>query len=188
MRVIQVYTKWVFKRKRKPDGSIRYKARLVIRGFEQTEYGETYAPVSKLTTFRYMIAEAAQHDLLFDHLDVVTAFLNPEIDEDVYMILPEGIPDAGTIVKLRKALYGLKTAPRLWNQEINGFLISLGFTQSLADPNLYIKQSIDNSGSIFLILYVDDMQIFYPRNAKAAVDYIKSRLMKQYRITNLGPA
>ena len=70
-----------------------------------------------------MIAEAAQHDLLFDHLDVVTAFLNPEIDEDVYMILPEGIPGAGTIVRLKKALYGLRTAPRLWHQEINGFLI-----------------------------------------------------------------
>ena len=73
-------------------------------------------PVSKLTTFRYMIAEAAQHDLLFDHLDVVTAFLNPEIDEDVYMVLPEGIPSTGTVVKLKKALYGLKTAPRLWYQ------------------------------------------------------------------------
>ena len=109
-----ISSKWVFKRKRNPDGSIRYKARLVIRGFEQAEYGETYAPVGKLTTFRYMIAEAAQHDLLFDHLDVVTVFLNPAIDDDVYMVLPKGIPGAGTTVKLKKALYGLKTAPRLW--------------------------------------------------------------------------
>ena len=121
------------------------------------------------------------------NLDVVTAFLNPAIDDDVYMVLPKGIPGAGTTVKLKKALYGLKTAPRLWYQEINSFLISLGFIQSLADPNLYIKRSIDNSGSIYLLLYVDDMKIFYPQNAKAAVDYIKSRLMKQYRITNLGP-
>ena len=60
----------------------------------------TYAPVGKLSIFRYMISNAVQHDLLFDHLDAATASLNPAIDEDVHMILPKGIPGAGTIVKL----------------------------------------------------------------------------------------
>ena len=136
-----ISSKWVFKKKRNPDGSTRYKARLVIRGFEQTEYGETYAPVGKLTTFRYMISEAAQHGLEVDHLDVVTAFLNPEVDEDIYMVLPDGVPEANTIVKLKKALYGLKTAPRLWHKTINAFLLSLNFIQSEADPNLYIRRN-----------------------------------------------
>jgi len=76
-----------------------------------------------------------------DHLDVVTAFLNPEIDDDdIYMTLPEGWPEGlnapKIIVRLRKALYGLKQAPRLWHDDINAFLLSPGFTQSSADPSV----------------------------------------------------
>ena len=93
-----------------------------------------------MTTFRYMISEAAQHGLEVDHLDVVTAFLNPKVDENVYMVLPEGVPEANTIVKLKKALYRLKTAPRLWHKTTNAFLLSLKFIQSEADPNLYIRR------------------------------------------------
>ena len=105
-----------------------------------------------------MIAEAVQHDMQFDNLDMVTAFLNPAIDEDVHMIRPERIPVAGTIVKLKNALDGLKTAPRLWRQDINDFITSLGLMQSRADPNLSIKRNIDSSGNIYHLLYVDDMQ------------------------------
>jgi hypothetical protein len=79
-----------------------------------------------------------------DHLDVVTAFLNPEIDDnDIYMTLSEGWPEGHNapkiIVRLRKALYRLKQAPRLWHDVINAFQLSLGFTQSLADPNLNLR-------------------------------------------------
>jgi hypothetical protein len=83
--------KWVFKTKQNPDGSVRHKARLVIRGFEQVagiDFDETYAPVGKLTTLRYMLCQAALKGWKIDHLDVVTAFLNPKIDYDVYMKLP----------------------------------------------------------------------------------------------------
>jgi len=77
--------KWVYLRKINPDGSTRYKARLVIKGYEQKEginYDETYAPVSKLATFRLLLALAAQYGWDVDHMDVVTAFLNPKIDRD----------------------------------------------------------------------------------------------------------
>jgi len=92
-----------------------------------------------------------------DHLDVVTTCLNPEIDDDhIYMTLPEGWPEGlnapKIIVRLRKALYRLKHAPRLWHDNINAFLISLGFTQSVADPNLYFR-----SDGIRIILIVDDI-------------------------------
>jgi hypothetical protein len=84
-------SKWVFKTKRNPDGSTRYKARLVIKGYEQMDYGETYAPVGKLTTFRLLISLAARYHWRIDHLDVVTAFLNPDVDDDtLFMELPEG--------------------------------------------------------------------------------------------------
>ena len=93
MKVIS--SKWVYKKKINPDGTTRYKVRLVIRGFEQvegTDYGETYAPFSKLTTFRMLMSSAARHGWTIDHMDVTTAFLDPKIDcDEVYMSLPPGM-------------------------------------------------------------------------------------------------
>jgi hypothetical protein len=89
-----------------------------------------------------------------DHLDLVTAFLNPEIDDDdIYMTLPEGWAEGSNapkiVVRLRKALYGLKQAPQLWHDDINAFPLSLGFTQSSADPNLYLR----SDGILILLQY-----------------------------------
>jgi len=129
--------KWIYKRKVNPDGSTRYKARLVIKGYEQKEgidYDETYAPVSKMATFRLVLALAAQYGWDVDHMDVVTAFLNPKIDRDnIYMEMPLGIDwlassgsaSSGSALILRKALYGLKQAPRLWYEDIDGYLQSI---------------------------------------------------------------
>jgi len=119
---------------------------------------------------------------------VATAFLNPEVDDDdIYMTLPEGWPEglnAPTIVvRLKKALYGLKQAPRLWHNDINTFLLSLEFTQSLADPNLYL-----HSDGILMLLYVDDISMLYPEDATKAAIEVKARLSEEYNITNLGPA
>jgi len=92
LQVKLIGSKWVYKTKHNPDGSTRYKARLVIKRYEQTDFGETYAPVGKLTTFRYLISLIGKYGTgwIMDHLHVVTAFLNPEIDDDdIYMTLPE---------------------------------------------------------------------------------------------------
>jgi len=115
--------KWIYQRKISPDETTRYKALLVIKGYEQKagiDYDETYAPVSKLATFRLLLTLAAQHGWNVDHMDVVTAFLNPKIDRDkICRSLPPGIEwlESTTIkaesLVLRKALYGLKQAPRL---------------------------------------------------------------------------
>ena len=90
-----ISSKWVFKTKLLPGGGIRYKARLVIRGFEQTpgvNFDETFAPVAKLTSLRMLLARAAIRDWEFEQMDVVTAFLNSElVDDDVYMEMPEGM-------------------------------------------------------------------------------------------------
>jgi len=86
--------KWVYKTKTNPNSTLRYKARLVIKGNEQMQgidFDETYAPVSKMTTLCYLMCRAAQEDWEMDQLDAVTAFLNPAIDKEVYMQLPEGI-------------------------------------------------------------------------------------------------
>jgi len=122
------------------------------------------------------------------HLDVVTAFLNPEIDDDdIYSTLPDGWPEGlnapKIILRLRKALYGVKQAPRLWHNDINAFLLSLGFTQSSADPNLYLR-----SDGILILLYVDDISMSYAQvTAKTAIE-VKAKLSEKYQIMNLGPA
>src|SRR5207237_1428857 len=111
-------SKWVFKTKENPDGTTRYKARLVIKGFKQQygiDYTETYASVGRLDTLRILLALAAEQDLKLHHLDIVTTFLNPCVDQDhLYMLLPPGIQYADAslqefqTVRFQKALYGLK--------------------------------------------------------------------------------
>ena len=123
-----------------------------------------------------------------DHLDVVTAFLNPEINNDnIYLTLPERWPEglnaSKIIIRLRKALYGLKQAQRLWHNYINGFLLSLGFTQSSADHNLDLHRD-----GILVLLYVDDISMSYPQgDAKAAIE-VNAKLAEKYKVTNLGMA
>jgi hypothetical protein len=122
-----------------------------------------------------------------DHLDVVTTFLNPEIDDNIYMTLPEGWPEGlnapKIIVRLRKALYGLKQAPRLRYNDINAFLLSLGFTQSSSDHTLYLR-----SDHIPILLHVDDISMSYPEaTAKAAIE-VNAKLSEKYKIGNLAPA
>jgi hypothetical protein len=138
-----IESKWVFRTKRNVDGSTRFNARLVIKRYEQRhgeDFDETYAPVGKVSTLRYLLGLAAKQHWSINHMDVVTAFLHPTIDrDDVYMALPPGIHSDSGVVLIRKALYGLKQAPRLWWQLIHSFLVGLGFRQSHADPNLYIS-------------------------------------------------
>ncbi|GJX27995.1 zinc finger, CCHC-type containing protein [Tanacetum coccineum] len=86
--------KWIFKRKMKVDGTIdKFKARLVIQGFRQKEgidYFYTYAPVARITTIRLLLALAAIYNLVIHQMDVKTAFLNGDLDEEVYIKQPEG--------------------------------------------------------------------------------------------------
>jgi hypothetical protein len=122
-----------------------------------------------------------------NHFDVVTAFLNPEIDEDyIYMTLPEGLQEGlnapQIIVRLRKAPYGLIHAPRIWHDDINVFLLSDGFTQSSADPNFYLR-----SEGILIVLYVDDISMSYLDSATKAAIKVKAKLSEKYMITNLDP-
>ena len=134
--------KWVFQLKINADGTKRYKARLVIRGYEQHEgidYEETFTPVAMLKTIRVLLTLATLHDWEIDHMDVKTAFLNPLLNEIIYMTQPEGFEFDDRVCHLRKALYGLKQAPRVWYQDIDKFLKTLGFTSSASDPNLYIS-------------------------------------------------
>jgi len=107
-------SKWVYKVKFCLDGSVeRYKARLVIRGFEQVkdkDYKHTFSPVAKLTTVRIFITLATARQLSLHQLDINNAFLHGFLNEEVYMLPPEGYDKAepGQVSKLKRSLYGLK--------------------------------------------------------------------------------
>jgi hypothetical protein len=116
-----VDSKWVFKLKRDYDRNIaRYKARLVARGFTEehgVDYHETFAPTVRVISIRVVLALAAFHDMDVEELDVVTTFLEANIDEEIIMRRREGfrstdIKGTELVCLLEKALYGLKQAPR----------------------------------------------------------------------------
>ena len=110
-----ISSKWIFKKKLKIDSSIKkYKARLVIRGFDQKkeiDFFHTYSPVTKISTIRTPIALATIHDLVVHQTDVKTTFLNGDLEEEIFMSQPEGcnVPrQENKVCKLKKSLYGLK--------------------------------------------------------------------------------
>ena len=132
--------KWIFKRKMKVDGTIeKFKARLVIQGFKQKsgiDYFDTYAPVARISTIRLLIALASIHNLLIHQMDVKTAFLNGELEEEVYMNQPQGFIMPGNenkMCKLVKSLYGQKQAPKQWHQKFDKVVLSSGYVLNRVD-------------------------------------------------------
>jgi hypothetical protein len=131
--------KWVFHIKRDASGHIvRHKARLVAKGYSQVEgvnFNETFTLVAKFTTIRCMLAIGAATDLEIQQMDVKTAFLNGELEEDIYMDQPQGFVQDGkehTVCKLKKSLYELKQSPRTWYQRINMFFTQKAFLRANA--------------------------------------------------------
>ncbi|GKB56460.1 ribonuclease H-like domain-containing protein [Tanacetum coccineum] len=137
--------KWVFKIKYKLNGKIeRYKARYVVKEYNQKEgidFDETFSPVVKIVTVRGLINMVVQNNWSLFQLDINNAFLYGELDETVYMDLPEVYysPDDKRVCKLKKSLYGLKYAPRKWNAKLTQTLVECGFKQSKSDYSLFTK-------------------------------------------------
>jgi len=111
--------KWVFKTKRDSLGNIeRYMARLVAKEFTQKEgidYTKTFSPVSKKDYLRIILALVAHFDLELQQMDVKIAFLNGDLEEEVYMKQPKGFSSSSgehLVCKLNKSIYGLKQASR----------------------------------------------------------------------------
>ena len=158
-----VKNQWVYDRKRdKQWRTTRYRARLVAKGFTQKhgiDYNEVFAPVAKYTTLRLLLALAAEQDYELLQLDVRTAFLNGDLDEDIYIEQPEGFVVNGKeewVYKLLKAINGLKQASRAWYKFSDSLLKSIGCETCNYDAALYV---LKREGRIvaFILVYVDDM-------------------------------
>jgi hypothetical protein len=184
-----ITAKWIFKVK-KDGNSHKLKARIVARGFQQQEgvdYEDIFAPVVRWSTIRTVLAIAAKNDWPLHQLDVVTAFLNGNIQEDVIMEIPEGFPGAGDpskVCKIKRALYGLKQAPKAWHQRIDAWLVSQGLMRSKQDPNLYFGTS--NGRKIIILLYVDDLLL--TGDDKDRIKQLILALKQEFAMTDLGDA
>jgi hypothetical protein len=175
--------RWVYTLKR--NGT--YKARLVAKGFMQRagiDYDEVFAPTSRLTSLRVLLAVAAHRDLELHQLDVESAFLNGELHETVYMQQPPGygLGDSRLVCRLWKSLYGLKQAPRAWHNTLREVLLGAGFEESAADPALFIK--VSGSGEM-LLMHVDDLVL--AATSVAELEATKATLGAHFAVKDLGP-
>ncbi|WVZ62288.1 hypothetical protein U9M48_012052 [Paspalum notatum var. saurae] len=158
---------------------IKHKARLVARGFVQQEaidFDDAFAPVMRL-----LLALAAQEGWHVHHMDVKSAFLNGDLKEEVYVHQPPGfeIPGKeGKVLRLRKALYGLRQAPRAWNAKLDSTLKGMGFEQSPHEAAIYQR---GNGGNALL----HDLVITGVKDAEVAA--FKEEMKATFQMSDLGP-
>jgi len=183
--------KWIFKKKKKVDGTIeRFKARLVAKGFTQKEgldYFDTYAPVARIATIRVLIALASIYQFEIHQMDVKTAFLNGELDEEIYMKQLEGFVMPGQehkVCKLVKSLYGLKQAPKQWHEKFDKVIVSNGFNIHESDKCVYSR--FNGNKGVIICLYVDDMLIF--GTDSESIELTKLLLSSNFDMKDMGLA
>ena len=179
-------SKWVFKVK--TDNT--YKARLVAQGWNQVhgrDCGGTYAPVCRLQSIRMVLAIAAELNLEVRRLDVKTAFLYADIEEEVYVKTAPGFETTNKdgvqlVIKLGKSLYGLAQIPRNWWKTIDPKLIEIGFVPLKSDSCVYIYNH--NNTVVIITLYVDDLLVI--ESNVRVIETIKKKLKDNFQMSDLG--
>jgi hypothetical protein len=182
--------KWVFRVKKDADGNIsKWKARLVVRGFTQVygvDYFETFTPVAKLASIRSILAIAARNDWDISMFDFHSAYLNGELDEDIFMEQPPDYETADRgcyVVKLHKTLYGLKQVGKKWYDSLCRSLADIGFKKSEANRAVFYPHA--GNDIVILAIHVDDSTMT-GSSVNLQKEY-KARINAKFQLTDLGP-
>ena len=182
--------RWVFALKTEIDGSDKYKARFVAKGYSQkqgTDYEETFSPTADMTSVRVVMQKAVQDDLVLHQMDVKTAYLHAPIDCEIYMEQPEGYEKRSKsgeklVCKLHKSLYGLKQSGRNWNAMLHTCLVENDFVQNPADTCVYTREK--HNEKVILIIWVDDLII--AANNESVLGNVKGMLTERFKMKDMG--
>ena len=189
--------KYVFKIKYAMDGSIsRFKTRITALGNLQRQgidFTEVFAPVSKYSTIRALLAFATHNDFFVHQMDVDTAFLYGHLPENerVYCKVPDDYPvpphlshisREHLVAKAKRSIYGLRQSPRVWFQTLQATMTSLGFIGSKVDPCAYSRTS--SLGTVHVAVFVDDLLIV--GSSISAIDEFKREMQNHYNMKDLG--
>ncbi|MGH3053369.1 MAG: reverse transcriptase domain-containing protein, partial [Gaiellaceae bacterium] len=173
---------WTFRRKRRPDGTIKkYKARYCVRGDLQEKVEDSWAPVAMWSTVRLVMFFSLFFRYHTRCIDFSNAFVQAVLNDPIFIHLPRGYYSTtgdDVCLKLHKSLYGITQAPKLWYEHLTGALMRRGFTQSRLDPCLFYR------GSIILVIYVDDCLLA----SKDDADLVKliAELKEDFDLTEEG--
>ena len=182
--------RWVYALKKNIDGSEKYKARYVAKGYSQkmgVDYGETFSPTANLTSVRVLMQKAAQENLILHQMDVKTAYLNAPIDCEIYMEQPEGYEVKSSsqeklVCKLERSLYGLKQSGRNWNKVLHEHLTKIHFVQNEADNCVYTRET--KHDKVIMVIWVDDLII--AASDENALKSVKEMLASRFQMKDLG--
>lgn len=179
-------SKWIYKVKKNIDGTVeRRKARLVAQGFSQkfgVDYDEVFAPVARTTTMRLLLSVAGINGYDVKHYDIKTAFLNGKLDDEIYMKQPPGFGKGDKVYRLKKSLYGLKQAAKVWNETLNDSLMRNGFRRSDIDKCLYMFTS--GGVTMMILIHVDDLLVI-GNNQKVLKEKME-KIGRDFELKNLG--
>ena len=149
-------------------------------------YEETFAPVAQLHLLRLLLAIAAHFDFDVHHIDIKSAYLNGDLDEEIYMDQPKGFTVKGKehqVCLLKKAIYGLKQAGRQWHVDLSNTLEELGFQRTVSCDTLIFIQRHDGGDPLILLVYVDDITLF---GTLTNINAFKILIATRYKVTDLG--
>jgi hypothetical protein len=186
---IEIPNKWVYKIKTNEHGNVtKHKSRITPKGFKQRkglEYFEVFAHTGKYKSLRVLLFVVAVLDLELNQLDVPSAFVRADLEEEVYMSMPDGFKQEGKVYLLKKSLYGLKQSPRNWYLLCSGFIKGeMGFFACISDPCLFYK--ISRTGNVIIIfLFVDDMQGAYRKVDEQEWQELKKQLYEKFEVKDL---
>ncbi|GJY05597.1 retrovirus-related pol polyprotein from transposon TNT 1-94, partial [Tanacetum coccineum] len=187
--VMVIALKWIYKVKLDEYGDVlKNKARLVAKGYRQEEgidFEESFAPVARIEAIRIFIANAATKNMIIYQMDVKTAFLNGDLQEEVFVSQPEGFEDQENpthVYRLKKALYGLKQAPRAWYDTLSKFLLANNFFKGAVDPTLFTRKS--GKHILLVQIYVDD--IIFASTDHNACNKFSNEMSSKFQMSMMG--